>query len=365
MSPKVILFAGAPDPATFDQGMRDPLNHFTPPISTFLGLNNTPQEPETHAAWRSLPLKPKPLHTGLTQDYDLPAQHRQPDDHFFTTASISFISTRSDEGLTTTLSLAQSQENQQILSQFYDESLARHDDVRSSQLPPPEETTASFDTDASTSILGSAADDETSILSARPPLPASNHLSDIEDVPKARDLLALAPATVTVNLIAGIISISPKDVVTRWGRHMSLVELLLGDDTRAGFAVTFWLPGAGAGTRSAVQKTQEAILSTLRRQDVVLLQNVALHVFRGKVYGQSLRKNLTRVHLLHRRLLDDNDQGGYYRTEHLRAGTLADPQLNKTRKVRDWVLRFVGSDAPAARPGRKKRGWDVLPDDTQ
>ncbi|KAH7367628.1 hypothetical protein B0T11DRAFT_56204 [Plectosphaerella cucumerina] len=364
MSPKVILFTGAPDPATFDQGMREPLDNFTPPISTFLGLHTTQvQEPGTLAAWRSLPLKPKPLRTGLTQDYDLPAQHRQPDSHFFTMASISFDSTRSDQGQTTTLSLAQSQENQQILSQFYDESLARHDDVRSSQLPAPEETTASYDTDASTSLLGSAPDENTSVLSARPPLPASAHLSDIEDVPKARDLLALAPATVTVNLIAGIISIAPKEVVTRWGRHMSLVELLLGDDTRSGFAVTFWLPGPGA--RSVVQETQEATLASLRRQDVVLIQNVALHVFRGKVYGQSLRKNLTRVHLLHRRLLDDDDEGGYYRTEHLRSNALVDPQLEKTRKVRDWVLRFVGSDAPAGHPGRKKRGWDVLPDDTQ
>lgn len=335
-----------------------------------------------------MPLQRRRLETGFSQLYAfpdiIPGQDYQPDDNFFTTASLSFISAGDDHSLedTASVSHSQGQDNHEILSQFYDHSLARHDDIRSSQLPSPSAKDAiPFETEGTTSFLSASRsfdttyEGDTSIASVRPPLPGSAHLSDLEDVPRAKDLLALAPATVTVNIIAGVISISPpREVTTRWGRRVELVELLLGDDTRSGFGVTFWLPaldGKAPPTRDASQ----AVLSKLRRQDVVMLQNVALHVFRDKVHGQSLRKNLTKVHLMHRRKLDKEDEGGYYRLEHLKSNkTEMDPQLEKTRKVREWVLRFVGAgagaDAGATKTG-KKRGasdMDVLdepPEDTQ
>lgn len=387
MSSKIILFAGAPDPSTFDQDILNPLTTFTEPISTFLGepAQHT-ASPETQVAWRSLPLKRRRLEAGLSQLYAfpdvLPGHDFQPHDNFFTTASLSFDSTghgtRQDA---TSQFRSQSQENQEILSQFYDQSLARHQDIHSSQLPGPDDNNlTSFEADGTTSFLttsksfNTTTEGDISALSVRPPLAGSAHLSDLEDIPSTKDLLALAPATVTVNLIAGIISISqPREVKTRWGKNMSLVELLLGDETRSGFSVTFWLPlSENDGVRRVQQDAHQELLSNLWRQDVVMLQNVALHVFRGKVYGQSLRKNLTRVHLLHRRRLDERDEGGYYRLEHLKSKkTSLDPQLDKTRKVREWVLHFVGGGnvaAPAARKGASSTtrvAWDLPPEDTQ
>lgn len=99
------------------------------------------------------------------------------------------------------------------------------------------------------------------------------------------------------------------------------------------------------------------------------MQNVALHVFRGKVYGQSLRKGLTRTTVLYRRrMAGDGDEGGYYRRKDLesQASGAAHPQLAKTRRVWDWVLRFVGGEERTEGEGkRRKKGWDLPPDDTQ
>ncbi|KAF4595641.1 nucleic acid-binding, OB-fold protein [Ophiocordyceps camponoti-floridani] len=75
-------------------------------------------------------------------------------------------------------------------------------------------------------------------------------------------------------MVAAIVSISAaRTVKTRWGTK-ELVEVIVGDDTRASaFTVTFWAPASTAG---------------LARQDVVLLRNVALGVFRGLVGGMFL-----------------------------------------------------------------------------
>lgn len=180
-----------------------------------------------------------------------------------------------------------------------------------------------------------------------------SHLSDLEDIPPARRILALNPQTVTLNIIAGIISTAqPRTVTTRWGRSLSLVEILLGDDTKTGFAVTFWL---------AEENDAAAEISALRRQDVVLMQNVALHVFKDKVYGQSLRRGMTKVSLLWRR-----DGSGLYSTRELSKRGQMHPQLQKAKQVKDWVLKFVGADVGAKTRARKKRvSWDRPPDDTQ
>ncbi|GJC89739.1 hypothetical protein ColLi_12577 [Colletotrichum liriopes] len=275
--------------------------------------------------------------------------------------------------------------SQGLRSQFYDQSLALHHDLASSQLPPPptpsrpeapdtsrvastagrqtesfNNTTAtdSFVTETTDSFQDTTGDPTTP--GARPPLVTSHHLSDLEDIPPGPELLRLAPQTVTVNLVAGVMSVSePRGVRTRWGHELSLVEVLVGDETRAGFGVTFWLPPDGGGGGDPSMPTQ------LRRQDVVLLQNVALHVFRGKVYGQSLRKGLTRTTVLYRRKLGEDDEGGYYRPRDLETGRREEthPQLAKTRRVWEWVLTFVGGEERTD-PKGKKRGWDAPPDDT-
>ncbi|KAM0331553.1 hypothetical protein ACHAQA_003231 [Verticillium albo-atrum] len=339
MPPKTIILAGAPIASSLTWEPSTLLNDFTPPFTTFLNGDPLPEEPTSSiASWRSLPLTRQRLETGLSQLHAYPdAPAFQPDANFFTT--------------TTSFTTTSSADSQGLASQFYDHSLAHHTALPSSPpsapAPAPDETT-SFLTTSTTSFASNP---------PAPPPQQTPHLSDLEDIPPAPSLLALHPQTVTINLIAGVIAAPPpRPVRTRYGKTMLLLELLLADDTRAGFAVTFWLADDAEGAASP--------LRGLRRQDVVLLRDVALNVFRGKVYGQSLRRGRTKVSLLYRRKLEGDVDGGYYSEGDLRGG--GHPQVDKVRKVRDWMLRFVGGqDEPGGDKRGGKRGWDRPPDDTQ
>ncbi|KAF4345695.1 hypothetical protein FBEOM_353 [Fusarium beomiforme] len=335
MAPQLLLFAGAP-PASSLTTQSCTITQIDDSFAEFLGLGpreKDPAPPVHLAPWRSLPLNRKPLHTGLSQTHNISIKFANQSE-FFTTAEISFKEqSQSFEG----------GDPESVLSQFYDQSLALHNSLPSSQLDSFEETTFEETSFMTTSSTGQ--------LDVREALPS--HLSDLEDIPPARRILALNPQTVTLNIIAGIISIAqPRTVTTRWGRKLSLVEILLGDDTKTGFAVTFWL---------AEENAAAAEISALRRQDVVLMQNVALHVFKDKVYGQSLRRGLTKVSLLWRR-----DGSGLYSTRELSKRGQMHPQLQKAKQVKDWVLKFVGADVGVKTRTRKTQvSWDRPPDDTQ
>ena len=87
----------------------------------------------------------------------------------------------------------------------------------------------------------------------------------------------------------------------------------------------------------------------------------------NEVCGFNLRKNLTQVCLLYRKKLDAQDQGGYYSARDLVSSESDHPQIQKTRRVREWVLQFVGQGRPVVE-GRARGGyaWDQPPpDDTQ
>ena len=66
-------------------------------------------------------------------------------------------------------------------------------------------------------------------------------------------------------------------------REMRLVELLVGDDTRAGFEITVWLAG---DPQMAEEPAHRSLLSQrmpiLRPRDIVLLRNVALGAYQGE-----------------------------------------------------------------------------------
>ncbi|OAA70249.1 Nucleic acid-binding, OB-fold-like protein [Cordyceps fumosorosea ARSEF 2679] len=356
MPPRIILLAGAPSPSVLDED-KCTVNSFQEPFHAFIDAAETRGDSHSSssasiAPWRSISLHPKPLHTGFSQAHDslgrlLHGGHQH--DDFFCPPS---LASSCDGGET-----ASRVDEDDVLTEFCEQSLAIHNSLPSSPLAEEEED------DTDTFLEG-----ETSFLSAspppasgqqRPPAPAAvppGHLSDLEDVPPARQVASLHPQTVTVNLIAGVLSVAPpRAVTTRWGAALSLVEVLLGDDTRSGFAVTFWLPSDAAGTAGG-------LLLSLRRQDVVLLQNVALHVFRGKVYGQSLRRGRTKVHLLWSRR---REARACYSSRALAAADAREnPQLVKTRLVRDWILQFVGAD-PAVKGPSHQNVWDRPPRDTQ
>jgi len=104
------------------------------------------------------------------------------------------------------------------------------------------------------------------------------------------------------------------------------------------------------------------------------MRNVALNSFKGKVYGQSLRKEVTKVWLLYRNRVDREDEGGCYRGRDLDGGEgegegertgerVVEKQLLKTRRVREWVLRSLGTSGGVR--GRDRDMEEVLPIDTQ
>ncbi|KAG8671630.1 hypothetical protein FPOAC2_04978 [Fusarium poae] len=346
MAPRLLLFAGAP-PSSSLNSESCTITQIDVSFAEFLGL--TSQKP-THASlsdiapWRSLPLKRKPLHTVFSQTHDV-SVNLVNQSEFFTTADVSF----KEQSQPFEVDGDGDGDAETTLSQFYDHSLALHNPVPSSQLDSFQETTfeeTSFEgTSLMTTLAVEGAVDTTESV--------TSHLSDLEDIPPAPKILALHPQTITLNIIAGIISIAqPRTVTTRWGRTLSLIEILLGDETKTGFAVTFWLEESNAAS---------AKISCLRRQDVVLMQNVALHVFQNKVYGQSLRRGMTKVSLLWRR-----DGSGLYSTRDLSKRGQMRPQLQKAKKVKDWVLRFVGAAAGIkTRASKARLSWDRPPDDTQ
>ncbi|KAI5922851.1 hypothetical protein F4810DRAFT_241838 [Camillea tinctor] len=364
MARKVIFLTGAPETDHLDWKESELLNNFLEPIAKFSQLEPSPGpgalEPELCSTpdvtvWRSLPLKKERLATGFSQTHDVGCAY-QGNPTFFTTVTDPFDNTSV---------LTDDDQSRTILNQFYDHSLAIHDDIPSSQLPAGTSSSDEYSVDTSgemTTTMLSTQASGTSTSHQPPQVIESGHLSDLEDIPDATYLQSVSPQTITVNLIVGVISIAePRTVKTRWGTTKSLIELLVGDETKSGFSVTFWL--------SPEPNEANETLRSLRRQDIILLRNVALSVFMKKVHGHSLRKGLTKVDLLHRRKLDRKDQGGLYNMKDVSSKKAAPPQLMKTRKVRQWVLDFVSDGATnlgkRRQNGRPLRSWDMPPADTQ
>ncbi|KAJ4293804.1 hypothetical protein N0V88_005315 [Collariella sp. IMI 366227] len=350
MADKILIFSGAPESRTLNWDSDDLLSEFQDAIVWLTDIDTrkavvlppASSRPD-HAAWRSISLDRVRLPTGFSQQHEyVPSLQYGPDDatfgpssEFLTTVSLSFADTDNGE--------------LPALSQLYEHSMIIHQELPSSQL-------VSQSTGHATSFLD---DDTTSFLSGdgsqagsvKGPLlfRGSDLLSDLKNVPSAAYLDKIRPQTMTCNLV-------PQVVNTRWGSKY-LAEILVGDETKAGFAITYWLP---------YDTVEESPLAGLRPRDIVLMQNVALNVFTKKVYGSSLRKNLTKLHLLYRMKLDSRDAGGYYSTSDLSSHGDAHPQLEKTRRVRDWVINFVGlgnHDTRRTDPGPR---WNRPPaDETQ
>ncbi|KAH7040350.1 uncharacterized protein B0I36DRAFT_310500 [Microdochium trichocladiopsis] len=367
----LVIITGAPEAKDLKWDRDSLLTDFEPPFTRLasffpLGCHEFSQGAaddarDNEAVWRSIPLRQARLPTGFSQNHNLHHTYR-PDANFISTMTVSLADSAYD-----TSDLQQSQS--EFIEQLYENSLVLHDDSRGSQLH-----TQSFE--ATGSSLSASQDmgteDSDHLPGASHPSAAVSgvgHLSDLEDLPKATYLDSIRPQTMTVNLIVGIISIAePRTVRTRWGSTKSLVEMLLGDETKSGFSVTFWLSndkrGGGGDHRDSVETT----LRGLRRQDVILLRNVALGTFSNKVHGHSLHTNMTRVHLLHRRKVDGADLCGLYTPREMASRRSTHPQLAKARRVWEWTIDFVGGSEHLGKRktrSRSVRSWEVPPPDTQ
>jgi hypothetical protein len=377
MPPNILLFTGAPESAALDWDSPDLLDTFITPITRFLGITQSSETTTSfisptprYAPWRSLNLDPK-LHlaTGCSQVYEWLEEY-QGVATFFTLENQSFKDSDA----------CGSESVEEALSQFYKESLAIQEDVASSQLAAPlsgqREAQSGSEHVSISNTSQSSFTSASNLSSYSPPTPMRQNqlpppivrdITNLRDIPNAKYLYSIQPQTMTVNLIVGIITISPpRRITTRRGDDVDLIEMLVGDETKSGFGVNFWLRVPSKGNNHGIDDTQRNVLGDLRPQDIVFLKNVALSSFRGMVYGQSLRKDITKVHLLYRNRVDIRDTGGCYAVDDLRPGRDVGPQFSKMMLVREWALRFVGPAAVRrSGEGNIEIVKEVLPPDTQ
>jgi hypothetical protein len=369
---KLLFFTGAPSFNTLDWTPSGLLEDFSDPFSRFIGAGS-PQYVARNASglalspsrptWRSIPLERQHLITGHSQDYGSQGAT------FFTMSAVgSFVNVLSPNTPGGLPQNSSSESAEQVLSQFYEESYAKHNDVLSSQLAALSDT-GSFSraSENSWDTSGSSTGFQPEEVPRIEDIPSSGNLSDLKDIPSASYLNSIQPQTMTVNIVVGIISVqSPRAVRTRRGTGVELIEVLVGDETRSGFGISFWIPGS-----QAVSGDMKDVLTGLRPQDVVLMRNIALNSFRGRVYGQSLRRDLTKVHLLHRTRVDRTDPGGCYSAADLASvgkfELQISKQLEKTANTRQWCLKFVRAGGVSIdgdnRPSVATK--DTLPPDTQ
>nr|OQO29361.1 hypothetical protein B0A51_03143 [Rachicladosporium sp. CCFEE 5018] len=189
-------------------------------------------------------------------------------------------------------------------------------------------------------------------------------IADLRDLPSPATLLSLHPQTPTVNLLCAVISLSPTRIVRlrrHPGREMEVVDLLLGDDTRAGFSISCWLQPAESQARYGGEDHElRTSLSGLQAGDVVIVRNVALSVFRNCVYGQTLPR--WRV-----------GAGATAVVKIVNELSLEAEMARKAKRVREWAGTFVGRPVgrrkDAAQEVDSTRGTranrEELPPDTQ
>lgn len=360
----MLLFAGAPEVDSLDWDDANLLKDFSGSFSRFAGhevadqLTAIPHVTSfSQPAWRSLSLQRQHLTTGLSQSPAPHGDYRGFGASFFTTHDVDSFLEEWCQSRTRDSQELGSRPTEQVLSQFYEQSYAVHEDIPSSQLGPVLDDGISFRSGTSFGVTDSF--DSTSYSFPRD-VPSAGPLTNLKDVPTATYLSSIHPQTMTINLIAGIISISPpRTINVRRGGTVELIEVLIGDDTRSGFGINFWLHSSQA------KSELRSVLEGLRPQDIILVRNVALTSFRGKVYGQSLRKDTTKAHLYYRNRIDKSDTGGYYSAADLVRTDTPHPQVEKTIKVREWVMKFVGGAAGQSKRDHRRSAIERLPPDTQ
>ncbi|KAI9717126.1 MAG: hypothetical protein M1812_004874 [Candelaria pacifica] len=398
-----IFLTGAPDRNGLTYKSEVLYGSFLPSFNRFIESRtargdkfDTPKDvsaSELRPVWRSIPLYRKHLPTGISQAGAYNAAERAPinfeeqapdvqqdtSTSFFTTTSVSFSSEA--VGAESEPDMPSSAEtDEEVLSQFYEHSFAVHEGIQSSQIAvPPEPISQNLQVDTSdlidTSFHSTDSDSTSFLISSSPILhycsrttptvPNSGPITDLKHVPNAPYLNSITPQTMTVNLLVGIISIAPPRTIKtrRGGREMEIVEMLVGDETKAGFGMNFWLlPTSTEKTRQLGDNGLRQMLSQLRPQDIVLVRNAALSSFRGKVFGQSLRKNMTKLDLMYRDIVDSQDEQGAYSPRSLERDTVGDSQVAKAKRVRNWVSQFVG---PGVKPKSEGAIRKELPPNTQ
>ena len=192
--------------------------------------------------------------------------------------------------------------------------------------------------------------------STLPPLPPLSSLTDLEDLPTPKELEKVQPRNAQnpfyrpkpISSIVGIISPS-QPILCR--NKSEMVKLTVGDETASGVGVTIWLDSGSVDMRDNLCN------NNIRPLDVVLLRNVIPNTYMGKVYLNSMRNKKTEIEVLYR----CGDRGGGYRPDLGQNQAVKDQQVEKVKRVVEWVESFVGWDTAGAGGG----DTTILPEDTQ
>lgn len=209
-------------------------------------------------------------------------------------------------------------------------------------------------------------------------------LSDLASISRVSDPQCMDFHTITVNVIVGIIAVpAPITVIAgrRWsrGHEIDLVELLVGDDTRSAFGISIWLqPRKENGCPEGEAETLRITLESLLPTDVILIRNMGLRSFRGKIHGQNLRRGMTKIESLYRGRLGITKNPSLRRiiVDEEGADNIGEVDrhlIEKGRRVHEWMLQFVGDRAALnwSRNGQNPhqdtigKGFRSLPPDTQ
>ncbi|POS86942.1 hypothetical protein EPUL_000437 [Erysiphe pulchra] len=374
MPPKIIIFTGAPDALTLNWDESNLLTLLQPSIAKFCGeeIENTPEVVTTsQPSWSLLSYQTHHLTCFTPELYG--KSHMPQCDLNEVTQNTTPISTSKTEVFlrkpsqnSVTPEIRISQPLEQGLSQFYEESYIKHKDE---MLPlsihkfKPDSTMGSSLNDNNDSSLDSSFEPSLSLVDN---MPISGCLTDIKDIPTANYLDSIYPQTVTCNIIVGIITITEaRAIKTRRGQTVELIEILVGDETKSGFTINFWLNSSSSRGKSPDINN---LLYKLRTQDIVLIQNMALNSFQGRVYGQSLRRELTKIHLLDRYRNFGFKTGRY--NGHVNSSSKSEIQtlqIAKINRVLEWVVRFVRVEPIVTRrhEGIHELLTEELPPDTQ
>lgn len=342
---KCIFLTGAPETDALTWNDSALLSDFESPLKRFMGTRMPASAPSIEASTYAMPKwRAASMTAGQREIVE------EPDDH--------------DDPQTQFLIFNDNTTNIQNHLHFLEHSFAQMNDTDSSQVAPAADDTTylsvnSFTTSISSTSLPTTHDSlstTASLFETTQQINLLGPVTDLRRIPPADHLLRIAPQTVTVNLICAVISVSPSRTVRLRKRNaeMDIIELLVGDETRAGFSISFWL--APTDSQQQTPDDMRLALCQLRAGDVALVQNVALSAFKECVYGQSLNRkfarNSTTVAVVR--------GGGQGLPVHVRG---------KAERVTMWRDHFVGSDGKHASSGKtkhfEKSSEEELPPDTQ
>ncbi|KAL8958067.1 MAG: hypothetical protein Q9193_004803, partial [Seirophora villosa] len=238
---KTAIYTGAPLAGSLnwaEENLTAPLQ----PCFSNVKPPHTNLDPRNNPKWRSLPLEQKHLPTGLTQatnpdflpDLTLNPEEEEEETSFLSTTAFSLSSQNTNDP-------SQQASSSEILTQYYEHSFAAHD---TSQILATTSSPPSSSSSAASLPDESAADEDPDRLALLARFSATV-TTDLCSMPTAAYLHSITPQTMTVNLLVGIIALPPARTITtrrEKNRTVDLIEMIVGDDTRAGFGVNIWLP---------------------------------------------------------------------------------------------------------------------------